>query len=752
MDSDAAHMIAALKVPMLKPGEFELWRMRIEQYIQMMDYALWDIIENGNSILKMKTVNNVKTVIPPTTAEEKLQRRNEVKERSILMTGLPNEHQLEFNSFKDAKTLPAAIEKRFDGNDSTKKTQRNLLKQKYENFYESSFESLDQTFDKLQKLECRAPKGHDNMSRDVTRKTVLVETPNSSALVSCDGLGGYDWSDQAEEGLTNYALMAYSTPSASSSDSENASKSPNKIIECQLIDNCKKGLGYNAIPPLHTGLFLPPKSNLYSTGLEELFSEPKTKKSKDKANEVEHEFVRKHSDAPIIEDWVLDDEEEEVKKKEVKPSVNRINFVKATTDNNFKETVKTGEQPKQNAHRKRGCYINEASIRHDLELNDAEGTSCLTNVVIFEELARIGDKTTSWNEFSSTMESAMKGIYVNPSLTKNVFANMKRVGTGFSREVTSLFGTMMVQAVKEVGDLPTNVQDTPIPDAPSSSQPHKKHKARRKERKETEVSPTKIHIEDHVPTTSNDPLPNGEDRMQLKELMKLCTNLSNKGKKIANIDADAEVNLENVYNLDMAHEETVLSMQDVTDADVKEVAKEMVKEESTTRTISLKSQAKDKGKAKLVKKPGIQKSRKAQIVINEEVARRIEAEWNADMKDNQKGDELKQDNTEKQILEEQQEAKELKKNLEIVLDDEDDVFVNVTPLSSKPPTIMDYKIYKKGKKEHFQIIRENGNHRMYLTFSTMLKNFNREDLKVLWKIVKDRFKEPQLKEVVDVLL
>nr|GEZ49779.1 hypothetical protein [Tanacetum cinerariifolium] len=125
--------------------------------------------------------------------------------------------------------------------------------------------------------------------------------------------------------------------------------------------------------------------------------------------------------------------------------------------------------------------------------------------------------------------------------------------------------------------------DAPIIDAPSSSQHRRKHKNRRKERKETEVSPTEIHTEDHVPTTSNDPLPSGEDRIQLKELMDLCTNLSNKvldrenkGRKIDDIDADAEVNLENVYNLDMAHEETVLNIQDVTDADVKEVSEEMV--------------------------------------------------------------------------------------------------------------------------------------------------------------------------------
>nr|GEW95018.1 hypothetical protein [Tanacetum cinerariifolium] len=97
----------------------------------------------------------------------------------------------------------------------------------------------------------------------------------------------------------------------------------------------------------------------------------------------------------------------------------------------------------------------------------------------------------------------------------------------------------------------------------------------------------------------------------------------------------------------------------------------------------------------------------------------------------QKGDDLEQDNIEKQKLKEQQEAERLKKNLEIVHDDEDDVFVNVTPLSSKPPTIVDYKIYKEGKKDHFQITRANGNHQMYLAFSTMLKNFDREDLEVL---------------------
>ncbi|GJW13245.1 hypothetical protein Tco_0017378 [Tanacetum coccineum] len=71
MDQDSAHMVAASKVPMLKPSEYEIWRMRIEQYIQMIDYALWEVIENGATLPKTTTVEGVVIVMPITTAEEK---------------------------------------------------------------------------------------------------------------------------------------------------------------------------------------------------------------------------------------------------------------------------------------------------------------------------------------------------------------------------------------------------------------------------------------------------------------------------------------------------------------------------------------------------------------------------------------------------------------------------------------------------------------------------------------------------------
>ncbi|GJV45836.1 hypothetical protein Tco_1430372 [Tanacetum coccineum] len=95
----------------------------------MIHYSLWEVIENGNEPLIKKVVEDVETTIAPSTAEEKAQRRLELKARSTLLRGIPNEHQLKFNSIKDAKSLLQAIEKRFGGN---------LLKQQYEKDLEES--------------------------------------------------------------------------------------------------------------------------------------------------------------------------------------------------------------------------------------------------------------------------------------------------------------------------------------------------------------------------------------------------------------------------------------------------------------------------------------------------------------------------------------------------------------------------------------------------------------------------------------
>nr|GEU49162.1 retrovirus-related Pol polyprotein from transposon TNT 1-94 [Tanacetum cinerariifolium] len=236
-------------------------------------------------------------------------------------------------------------------------------------------------------------------------------------------LGGYYWSDQAEKG-PNYALMTLSSESVEErieffktnestylqdilglnfeihcneitirelrkkldivqkeKDSiqlnvdklKNASKSLNKLIDSQIVDNCEKGLGYksyNAVPPPHTRKFMPPKLDLSFTGLEEFASEPIVEKSKAMFSEDEpvakssakelKEPVRKNTDVTIIEEWVSDDEEEnviqpKVENKTVKPSVVKKEYVKPK---NARKIVKPFESHSQNTHTKRGNQRN----------------------------------------------------------------------------------------------------------------------------------------------------------------------------------------------------------------------------------------------------------------------------------------------------------------------------------------------------------------------------------------------------------
>nr|GEU62769.1 hypothetical protein [Tanacetum cinerariifolium] len=103
-------------------------------------------------------------------------------------------------------------------------------------------------------------------------------------------------------------------------------------------------------------------------------------------------------------------------------------------------------------------------------------------------------------------------------------------------------------------------------------------------------------------------------------------------------------------------------------------------------------------------------------------------------------------------VEDDKESEELKKCLKIIPDDGDEVTMDAIPLSSKSPTIVDYKIYKEGKKNYFKSFRADGNSQMYLTFSKVLKIFDREDLEVLWRLFKDIFVKTKPMDNMDSFL
>ncbi|GJV41092.1 hypothetical protein Tco_1419532 [Tanacetum coccineum] len=98
--------------------------------------------------------------------------------------------------------------------------------------------------------------------------------------------------------------------------------------------------------------------------------------------------------------------------------------------------------------------------------------------------------------------------------------------------------------------------------------------------------------------------------------------------------------------------------------------------------------------------------------------------------------ELEQESIKKQKVDEDKETAELQRLIEIVPDKEE-VAIDAIPLATKPPSIVDYKIHKEGKKTYYQIIRANGSSKMYLVFSHMLKSFDKEDLETHgnWRIV-----------------
>nr|GEU84166.1 putative ribonuclease H-like domain-containing protein [Tanacetum cinerariifolium] len=325
----------------------------------MMDYALCEVIENDATLQKTHVVEGVTKEIPITTVEEKSQRRLEVKARITLMIRILNEHQLKFNSIKDAKQLLEAVEKSFGFKSCTQvnatlstnidnlsdvviyallDSQLNspqLVHEDLEQIHPDDMKEIDlrwqmamltmrarrflkKTGRKLSlngnetlcfdmskvecynchkrghfARECRALRNQENKHKESTKRSVPIEILASTALVSCNGLGGYDWSDQKGLGYMNY----------------------------------------NAVPSPYMRNFMPPKPDFSFTGLDEFVNKPVVENYKAKSSEKDPKVVRKNNDAPIIKEWVSDNEEEEmtqptIMKKTVKLSIPKIEFVK----------------------------------------------------------------------------------------------------------------------------------------------------------------------------------------------------------------------------------------------------------------------------------------------------------------------------------------------------------------------------------------------------------------------------------------
>ncbi|GJZ79983.1 ribonuclease H-like domain-containing protein [Tanacetum coccineum] len=492
--SETTQTVSALKFPVLKTRDYDLWSMRMEQYLTHTDYALWEVIVNGDAPAIASASAGTEVPIPPKIAEQKLARKNELKAKSTLLLAIPDEHLLKFHGIKDAKTLWEAIKARSEGLDKTYdrfqkrisqleilgevisqedanlKLLRSLpsvwnnialimrnksdldtlsMDDLYNNLkvYESEIKGQSSSSSNSQNVafvssentsstneavntaheidtndleemdlkwqvsmltmrvkrflkktgrnlnfngketvgfnktkvecynchrrghfarECRAPRNQGNRNGDAPKRVVPVETPANSLVVQ-DEIGGYDWSFQSEEGITNFALMAYTSQGSSSYQMGLESLEARIVVHekneaiyeediaflnresdvdnSPVNDRSKTGKAFHAVPPPYTRNYMPSRPDLSFVGLDDSVYKTKVSETETSISKTSKDMVEKpktiRPSAPIIEEWDTDSDNDSVfrpKTDQTKPKFTKIKFVKS--DENVKSVNK----------------------------------------------------------------------------------------------------------------------------------------------------------------------------------------------------------------------------------------------------------------------------------------------------------------------------------------------------------------------------------------------------------------------------
>nr|GEZ37393.1 hypothetical protein [Tanacetum cinerariifolium] len=202
-------VVSAAKLPILNPNDFDLWKMRIEQYFLMTDYSLWEVIQNGDSPIPTRIVESVAQPVAPTTVEQKLARKNELKARG----------------YREA----------FGGNTETKNVQKTLLKQQFENFSGSSSEGLDQIHNRLQKLVSQLEIHGVSLSQEDVNLKLLRSLPSEWNTHTLIWRNKTDLEDKSLNDLFN-SLKIYESEVKYSSSLDTAS--PNlAFVSTTLVDS-----------------------------------------------------------------------------------------------------------------------------------------------------------------------------------------------------------------------------------------------------------------------------------------------------------------------------------------------------------------------------------------------------------------------------------------------------------------------------------------------------------------------------------
>nr|GEV95440.1 hypothetical protein [Tanacetum cinerariifolium] len=801
--------ISSLKLPMLKARDYDLW--------------------------------TVGTVVPPKTKAQTLVRKNKLKAKSTLLLAIPDERLLKFHSIKDAKSFWDAIKISINEtiNAAPDIPTAGLKEQPSASSYaddvmfyffasQSNTPQLDNKdleqidTDDLEEIDL---KWQGNMSGGNERRVIPLEAP-ASALVVQDGLGGYDWSYQAEEGPINFTLMAHSSDSANSSNSEvqscsneclqsfknlqkqydqqkeilnkanieilgyDSQLSKNELPTCEIFeaasdssvneidednnqatDMYKVGIGYHAVPPPYTRNYMPPRADLSFAGLDDYVFKFKISETRTSESDSEDECEDKTSTA-----------------QDKSSNDNSVKSIECTKNISLKNTqiimMKTLE--KDGIIGLIGMVIiTEDSIRSDLRFDDAEGTACLLNEAIFEGLAPMGAKTTAWNEFNSTMVSAI--IYLADSQKFN-FSNLQEyvldlpdAKAAQEKEIAALKKKVIKlnkwrksrsRGLKRLKKFSSGrrVKSPMEKNSLGAQEDASKH-----ERMIEEIDQNaKIALDDETHRRTNNDEMFGVDDLVGEEVVIDTTTGVHEEQIIEDVSTAEPVTTAGEVVTTTTIKDSAAPTIDIEDeitmaqalVSLKSIKPKVVVQEQEMSTIipavattvtTVVPTPRAKGKAKMIE-PEVPIKKKDQMRIDEEYARKLEAEeqkaarlssarqdeeanksWD-NIQDMVDADRLLAERLQAREMEEFSEVdenvepviddtKELKKCIEIVHDDGDE---EKRPISTN--------------------IRADGNSQVYQTFEKMFKNFNREDLEVLSAIVKDIFKKEKPIDDMDNLL
>nr|GEY56868.1 putative ribonuclease H-like domain-containing protein [Tanacetum cinerariifolium] len=463
---------------------------------------------------------------------------------------------------------------------------------------------------------------------------------------------------------------------------------------------------------------------------------------------------------------------------------------------------------------KKKVVVTEATIRDALHLDDAEGVECLPNKEILAELARMGyEKPSTKLMFYKAFFSSQKQVgdlssyftkYTPPSLTQKVFANMRRVALTrrvehleLDKIAQALEITKLKQRVKKLekrnklrGGIIANIsvdEDVVLEDAKDATVEKSadvEDNVDIQERTiESQAQIYQIDLE-HANNVLSMQYKEESEPAELQEVVEVVTTAKIITEVISTASDTISTASITITVADVSIPVATAAAAPRLTAALSRRRKGVVirdPEETTTTSTVIHSEAKskDKGKGILVEEPKPLK-KQVQIEQDEKYARELEAEkpqaeaqarknmmiylnnvagFKMDYFKGMTYDDIRpvfekyfnSNVTKDKGAKLDEEVEELKRHLQIVPNEEDDVYTEATPLALKV-LVVDYEIYNQNNKPYYKIKRVDDSHQLYLSFLSLLRNFDIEDLEALWRLVKERFATTKPKNLFDAFL